>query len=144
MNLPKLEELMVSLADIKTQLQNEATGSISHTELSLQIQQLQAQLLDEFGPYLEEALFTVHDEFCPDDEVKPLLDYVPTYFEKEGSNGHTRYFLPKGEGVEVETDDYPGIPTRLALVPNPTRVVLKVQDSGMEEVLWAARELAEA
>lgn len=140
MNLPKLEELMMSLADFKTQLQNEATGSNAHTQLSLQIQQLHVQLSDEFGSYLEEALFMVHDEFCPDDEVKSLVEYLPTYFIKEG----TRYFLPKGEGVAVETDDYPGIATRLALVPNPTRVVLKVQDSGQEEVLWAARELAEA
>ncbi len=139
MNLPKLEELMMSIADLKTQLHTESSDS-----LLLQLQHTQDQLTDEFGAYIEEAIFNVHDEYCPDDDIHAIADYLPTYFEREGVNGHTRYMLPLGQGVAVETDDYPGVPTRLALVPNPTRLVLKVQNSEQEEVLWVARELAEA
>jgi len=139
MNLSKLEELMKSIADLKTQLHTEASDA-----LSIQLHQLQDQLTDEFGAYIEEAIFSVHDEYCPDDEIHAISDYMPAYFVREGVNGHSRFLLPLGQGVEVETDDYPGIPTRLALVPNPTRLVLKIQDNEMEEVLWVARELAEA
>jgi hypothetical protein len=135
MNLSKLEELMKSLADLKTQLQSEASESV----LS-EIQPLQDQIINEFGPYLEEAIFNVHDEYCPDDEMKPLAAYLPTHYIK----ADTYYQLPVGEGVVVEADDYPGQAVRLALVPNPIRIVMKVQETGAEEVLWVARELVEA
>lgn len=139
MNLSKLEELMMSLADIKTQQHTEASESKIQL-LNSEIQQLQNQLINEFGSYLEEAIFNVHDEYCPDDEMKALEAYLPSHFLL--TNGF--YQLPLNEGVLVEADDYPGQPVRLALVPNPTRLVMKVQESEAEEVLWVARELAEA
>lgn len=144
MNLSRLEELVKSLADLRTQQKLESPESPTYQALGNGIQEIQQQLTIEYGPYIEEAIFNVHDEYCPDDEIHPLMDYLPTYFEKTGVNGHTRYTVPKGEGLPVEADDFPGERTRLALVPSPTRLVLKCQESDLEEVVWVARELSEA
>ena len=139
MNLPKLEELMMSIADLKTQQQSEASESKAQSLYS-EIQQLQNQLINEFGAYLEEAIFNVHDEYCPDDEMKSLLNYLPAYYYQQKKF----YQLPLDQGVLVEADDYPGQLVRLAIVPNPVRLVMKIQDTGAEEVLWVASDLVEA
>lgn len=135
MNLSKLETIMLSLADQKSQQHKEVSESKSP-----EIEALQNQLINEFGTQLEEAIFNVHDEYCPDDEMKPLVAYLPSWYIREKNN----FQLPVGQGVVVEADDYPGQEVRLALVPSPTRLVLKVQESGAEEVLWVASELIEA
>jgi hypothetical protein len=140
MNLSQLEEVMKSLADLKSQQHTEASEMKNLSSVSEKIQLLQDQLINEFGAVLEEAIFNVHDEYCPDDDMRALTEYLPRFYQKEGKH----YVLPIGEGVLVEADDYPGQPVRLALSPNPVRLVMKVQESGAEEVLWVASDLVEA
>lgn len=78
------------------------------------------QLKQKHGHYLKELLFDIYDEYCSDNEVQEICDYLS----------------PKG--VAVEADDFPGIHAKLSLKPEPLRITIKDVKYGFEEVLWRA------
>ncbi len=78
------------------------------------------QLKQQHGHYLNELLFDIYDEYCADDEVRELSEYL--------SPG----------GVEIEADDFPGIHAKLFMKPEPLRITIKDVKFNFEEVLWMA------
>ncbi len=78
------------------------------------------QLKQKHGHYLKELMFDIYDEYCSDNEMQDLSDYLS----------------PKG--VEVEADDFPGIHSKLFIKPEPLRIVISDVQFSYEEVLWKA------
>ena len=94
---------------------------------------LKHEFILEFGSFLDEALFNVHDEHCPDNEIKSLFDYMACK-KLDG-----QYELDEEGGVHVDADDLPGVKARLVLMPNPTRMILESKAENYSEVVWVAR-----
>jgi hypothetical protein len=90
-----------------------------YDDLEEQLHDMEDDFQDKYGEYLEKALQDIHDEICPDNDVLLPIAYL-------------------GKGVIVEVDKYPGKDTKLALLSNPTRIVLSVGKE-KQEVIWTAK-----
>lgn len=88
----------------------------------------------KYGMTMEQIMFEIYDELCPDDEVKPINEYLASHYQKN----HEGYDAPLDEGVVVHLDDFNFKEGRLILLPNPARIVLQDPQSHHREVLWEA------
>lgn len=89
---------------------------------------------DKYCQEMERIIFEIYDELCPDDEVKPIGDYVANHYTKYSGI----YDVPHNEGVIVHLDDFSFTTGRLVLLPDPARIVLQNPDTKHREVLWSA------
>ncbi len=89
---------------------------------------------DDFGDFLEEQFQDIHDEICPDTDVLHPIAYIAKAYIISSEN---TYSVASTEGVYVEADKYPGKDTKLALVPNPLRVILNIGKDN-QIVVWEA------
>ncbi|MCG8340785.1 MAG: hypothetical protein MI674_05965 [Cytophagales bacterium] len=136
--LGKLDNILVAIAEKRSLLAN-PTYVDKKQEEEVLLQQLEKKLREKFGNFILEALQDVHDEFCPDNEVLPPLAYLAKkYIIKKKRGSQITYETDFNEGIPVESDDYPGEPARLVIVPRPPRILLQVGERLREEV-WRAR-----
>lgn len=133
MNNEALEQALVQLVEKKNQLSTLNYNSPQYDDLEEEVHDLEDDLLDNFGDFLEEVLADVHDELCPDDDVLLPTAYLANKYVKTEENGTVMYQPAEG-GVIVDADEYPNQLTRLVLVPGPTRLVLQVGRKKQEEV----------
>lgn len=97
---------------------------------------LEDTLTEEYGDLLEDALADVHDEHCPDTDVlHPTAYLAKSYLKSETEGPAVQYDIPYGEGVPVDSEDYPKHDVRLVLLPNPTRIILSIKGVG-KKVVW--------
>lgn len=127
MNIKNLNEAIVLIAEKKNKKSNYAETDTEYTVLEDEIESLQSDLKVSYGSYLEEVLFNIYDEYCPDNDVQPIGSYIT----HEG-------LLEHGHGVAVEADDFPGTKVRLALIPDPVRFVVVGGKEVFREVIWSA------
>lgn len=134
MNIKNLNQAIVLIAEKKEEIANYVETDFAYEILKNEIDQLSDYLRKNYGPVLDEALFGIYDEFCPDNEIKDYQEYITQdYTVKQLINA-----------VEVEADDIPGIHATLALVPNPARFVLTSHDLNFQEVVWTSYAMSEA
>ncbi len=124
MDIKKLNQDFQKIADKKTSLCALQQGSEAYNEVESELNALLSEFMLSYGTYLEEALYEVHDEFCPDNDIQPLMAYIASKVERT-------------EGVAVDVDDFPGDNNRLVMVPSPMRLVIQ-NDSGIKEIVWTA------
>ena len=89
-----------------------------YDDLEEQLHDLEDDFQDKHGEFLEDALQSVHNDLCPDNDVLMPIAYL-------------------GKGVPVEVDKFPGKDTRLILITNPPRIVLTV-GKDKRDVVWTA------
>jgi len=120
MNVNELDAELREIERTKAELSKLDYNDPKYDDLEEQLHDLEDDLQDKHGQYLEGVLQTVHDELCPDNDVLMPIAYL-------------------GKGVPVETDKFPGKDTRLILVTNPPRVILMV---GKEKqgTVWTAEK----
>jgi len=106
----------------------------NYEKLKLELILLTDDFDKKFGNYLEEIIFNVHDEYCPDNGVLKPLAYIADQYIKKNDR---IYFAPADQGVLVQCEDYPNISTRLVLEPNPVKLILHAQDSNLREIVWS-------
>lgn len=140
MNIKNLDQALVEIAEKKNQLYEYNQKELTYKELQGEVDQLLAEFQTNYGAYLEEALFNVHDEYCPDDEVLKPMAYLAAHYPQ---SDHT-FDVEADQGIPVAADDFPGINARLVLVPRPTRLVLQGQEASFKETVWVAHESLEA
>lgn len=133
MDVQQLNEDLRNLLDKKMELNRLSYNDQRYDNVEEEIHRLEDQIQDQYGRYLEEALYHVHDEYCPDTEVLMPIAYVPNKVIKDGDE----YKVDFRQGVYVEADDYAGNDTKLVILPNPLRIVLQV-DPERSEVVWRA------
>ena len=133
MNISKLNEAFNTIVEKKAELQGVDTLSKEFERGETLIRQLEKAFQREYGAYLHDVLFEVHDEFCSDNEVLlPIAYMASSYLKASGST----YEVSTTEGVQVDADDFPGISARLVLMPNPIRLELRGQKADFKEVVW--------
>ena len=131
-DIKKLDQKLIELINKKMELSTIGYDNEKYDDMEEELHDLEDDFIEEFGDYLEDALHSVHDEYCPDNDVLlPIAYLANTYKVDENKN----YSAP-GEGVFVDADDFDSPNTRLVILPNPTRIVLNVGKK--EEILWTA------
>ena len=83
---------------------------------------------------MQNIMFEIYDELCPDDEIKPIGEYLADHYTM--SSG--KYDAPLDEGVVVHLDDFSFKEGRLLLLPDPARIVLQNPETQHREVVWQA------
>lgn len=137
MKIKNLNQAFIQIAEKKSQLAQIEKHDPNHALLKEEIEKLESEFQITYGHYIEEALFNVHDEYCPDNEVLRPVAYMATSYRKTDDNIHP-YDVDPEEGIPVEADDFPGIKARLVLVPGPTRLILQGQQEPFRETVWVA------
>jgi len=134
MDTKALDKALQEIISKRNELQKIDYNNPKYDELEEQLHDLEDDFHDEFGEYLEEVLKKVHDQHCPDSDVLYPIAYIAKAYTITARN---EFVVDPSDGVYVEVDKYPGKETKLAIVPNPTRVVLNV-GSEKQEVVWSA------
>ena len=139
MDLSKLDDDLSKIVELRNIVQEKGLEDNLLDKTQRDLQKYESQFLEEYGIYLEEVLKDVHDEICPDDQVLSPIDYLAQKYIDTGNKraGRKVYEVENSEGIKVGVDDYPGKNTKLVILPNPTRIMLLVDESQREE-LWRA------
>lgn len=132
MNISELNTSLVSIIQKKAELSKLSYNDERYDEVEEELHDLEDEFNEDYGDYLEEVLAEVHERICPDSDV-----LLPTAYLPSNLTGSTDAQHLKGEGVWVDTDEYPNKEARLVLVPNPTRLILSVGNTVKKEV-WKA------
>ncbi|MFZ6013791.1 MAG: hypothetical protein ACOYXT_25855 [Bacteroidota bacterium] len=119
MNIKALDKSLQDIIKKREELSKIDYNNPQYDDLEEQLHDLEDDLQDEFGDYLEGALQRVHDEFCPDNDVLMPIAYL-------------------GKGVPVEAEKFPGKETKLSLLTNPPRIILTI-GKDKQEVVWTAK-----
>jgi hypothetical protein len=119
MDIKALDKALLEIVKKRDELSKIDYNNPKYDDLEEQLHDLEDDFQDEYGDYLEKALQSVHDEFCPDNDVLMPIAYL-------------------GQGVIVEVDKLPGKDTRLVLAPSPVRIVLTV-GKDKQQVVWEAK-----
>lgn len=140
MDIKNLNRDLTALVELKNKLSTLDYSDKDYDRIEEKLHDEEDEFLELYGDYLEDALNDVHDEYCPDTDVLLPIAYLPNKYEKGDKNedGTFSYKVDINEGVIVEVDDYPGLLSRIVLVPGPPRLLLNVKNKG-QEVVWTAK-----
>src|SRR5688572_23968797 len=116
MDVKALNKALLEIIKQREDLSKINYNDPSYDNLEEQLHDLEDDFQDEYGEYLENALQQVHDEYCPDNDVLMPIGYL-------------------GQGIPVEVDKLPRKDTRPILAPNPTRIILSVNED-KQQVVW--------
>lgn len=135
MNLIKLDQALIAIIEKKEELNTISVNDPGYYTREMELKKLEDKFLAAFGSYMEEVIFSVHDEYCPDNDIMKPVAYIASRYIKK----HDRVCdVPKSEGIPVECDDFPGVKVRLVLMPTPTRLILQAENENFREVVWKA------
>ena len=138
MDIQKLNEDLCELVSRRNLLAAIDYNDEAYDQVEEDLHDFEDKFLGEYEEYLEQVLQSVHDKYCPDNEVLLPIAYVAKkYIEKTAEDGSMSYGVGPNEGVLVEVDNYPKSDVRLMLVPSPTRIVMTVNNRN-PEVVWEA------
>lgn len=118
MDVKELDAALQEIEKTKAALDKLDYNDPKYDDLEEQLHDLEDGLQDKHGEFLEDALQTVHDNVCPDNDVLMPIAYL-------------------GKGVPVEVDKFSGKDTRLILVTNPPRIILSIGKE-KKDVVWSA------
>ena len=133
-NLAELERELLALVQKKNELAALGYDDPRYDEIEEELHEQEDAFQEAWGDYLEDALHTVHDDLCPDNDVLLPIAYVANRYVK-GVDGS---WLPAEGGVPVEVDEIPGKGTKLAIAPSPVRIVLIISPKKQQDV-WLAK-----
>lgn len=138
MDIKQLDSDLLKLVEKKMELSKLDYNDEKYDDAEEELHDLEDDFVEEYGPYLEEALHGVHDEYCPDNDVLLPIAYLANEYIKKEENGEVIYTTLTNQGVPVDVDDFPGKKTRLVFLPSPTRLVL-ILDNKNNQVVWEAK-----
>lgn len=133
MDLKALDKDLNALILKRNELSMIDYANESYDELEEELHDMEDNFMENYGDYLEDAFYDVHDEFCPDSEVLMPIAYLGKKYITKGD----KFDVDFSQGVYVEMDDYPGKETKLVMLPSPTRIVLQI-DQNTRETVWTA------
>lgn len=134
MDISALDKALQVIATQRNALSKIDYSNPKYDDLEEKLHDLEDDLQEEYGDYLEGILQEIHDEYCPDSDVLHPVAYLAKTYQVEGAG----FRVAATDGVFVEMDDYPGKETKLVLVPGPLRVILNI-GTEKQQVVWAAK-----
>jgi hypothetical protein len=142
MDTTNLNQELVILVLKKNELNRLDYNDLEYDTVEEELHNMEDQFVEKYGKYLEEVLKSVHDEFCPDNDVLLPIAYLANRYKVIRKESEDPVFeVGLDEGVIVDVENYPDKLTRLVLVPNPARLLLQIHNSHHEEV-WKLEEVS--
>lgn len=136
MDIQKLNEDLIELVSRRNLLAAIDYDDEAYDQVEEDLHAFEDEFLEKYEKYLEKAFQSVHNEFCPDNDVLLPIAYIAKkYIEKTDEKGNVTFGVGPNEGVLVETDEHPNSNVRLFLVPSPVRIVMTV-DNTIPKVVW--------
>lgn len=133
--IEKLNDDLVNLVLKKNELNRLDYSNPEYDTVEEELHDLEDEFLRIHGKEMEEVFKTIHEEFCPDNEVLLPIAYLAKKYKVKKSGGtDVEFSVSLDEGVIVDVDNYSDKLTRLVLLPNPSRILLQVDNSHSEEV----------
>ena len=129
-----LEELLISIADLKNEIHNLEYDEIEYDEKENQLHELEDKLIFNYGDYLTKALRTIHNKHCKEKEVLTPIAYIGRNYIKRVDS---TYDVEPGQGALVDVNTTTRMPCYIVIVPGPLRILMVNGDDSREEV-WAA------
>ena len=134
-NIDKLNDDLVNLVLKKNELNRLDYNNPEYDTVEEELHELEDEFLRVHGKEMEEVFKSIHEEFCPDNEVLlPIAYLAKKYKVKKRSGGDVEFSVSLDEGVIVDDENHADKLTRLVLVPNPSRILLQIDNSHSEEV----------
>ena len=138
MDTEKLNDDLVNLVLKKNELNRLDYSNPEYDTVEEELHDLEDEFLKVHGKELEDVFKSIHDEFCPENEVLLPIAYLANKYKiKKRDDGDIEFSVNLSEGVIVDVENYADRLTRLVLVPNPSRILLQIDKSHSEEV-WKA------
>ena len=135
MDIKAIDQALQEIIKSRMELLKLDYSNPKYDDLEEKLHDIEDAFQDSFGDEIERALQDVHDEYCPDTDVLFPIAYIAKVYSVNNKN---EFSVAPTEGVFVEMDDYPGQDTKLALVPNPVRIVLSI-GADKQQVVWTAK-----
>lgn len=135
MDVKALDKALLDIIKARQELTTIDYNNPRYDDLEEKLHDLEDDFQETYGDELERALQDIHDEYCPDSDVLVPIAYIAKKYQVSPSN---EYSVSTSEGVFVEMDDYPGKDTKLAILPNPTRIVLNIGNE-KQQIVWTAK-----
>ncbi len=135
MDVKAIDQALQEIIKSRMELLKLDYSNPKYDDLEEKLHDIEDAFQDSFGDEIERALQDVHDEYCPDTDVLFPIAYIAKVYSVNNKN---EFSVAPTEGVFVEMDDYPGQDTKLALVPNPVRIVLSI-GTDKQQVVWTAK-----
>lgn len=134
MDIRKLNQDFEKIAEKKTKLSALTGASKDFAIVENELNELLDSFIENYGTFLEEIIYEVHDEFCPDNDVLSPIAYIAKKYVKRASN---KFEVEPSEGVQVDVDDFPEGNNKLVMVPSPCRLIIQ-NEEGFKETVWQA------
>ena len=139
MDITKLNEDLCELVSRRNLLAAIDYNDEAYDQVEEDLHDFEDDFLEKYDDFLEEVLQSVHDKYCPDNDVLLPIAYIAKkYIEKTDNAGNVTYGVGPNEGVLVEMDDHLNSDVRLILVPSPTRIVMTI-DNKNPNIIWEAK-----
>ncbi len=140
MDIEKLNEDFAKIAELVIQLDSMDYSDEKYDELEEELHDLEDDLTEEFGDYLEEAIAGVYENLCPDSDVLLPTAYIAKHYTRKQKDnlGRYSYEVEYGEGIPIESDKFPDQEVYLSLVPGATRLVVAVGET-VKQTVWMAK-----
>jgi len=106
--------------------------------LQRQLNGLATQIELNFGDKMEEILTDTYDEYCPDNDISHINEYLLGNYIQTGidAEGHITYDFVQGSGVKVAVDEYENQTARFVINPNPIQLVLDIEGEP-RKIVWS-------
>jgi hypothetical protein len=135
-----VNELMFEIIELRKELSTLSYNNPRYDEVEELLHETEEQFEQECGAVLSDALADFYDEYAPDADILSPLAYIAKSYNETGENqfGKT-YDVEKKNALSVDLDDFPGQDNRLAIVPNPLRLIAFFGDGTTKEV-WRMKK----
>ena len=121
MDIKALDKALQDIVKSRMELAKIDYNNPKYDELEEQLHDMEDNLQDQYGDFLESALQEVHDKYSPDTDVLYPIAYLAKTYSVTDKND---YSVAETEGVFVEIDAQPGKNTKIVILPNPPRIIL--------------------
>ena len=119
MDIQALDKALQKIVDTKKELEKLDYNNPKYDDLEEKLHDLEDEFQDEYGDYLETEIEKVQDQYAPYNDVLLPIAYL-------------------GEGITIDMKKLPGRDTRLVLLTNPTRLVIRL-GKDQQETVWTAK-----
>jgi hypothetical protein len=102
------------------------------------VAELSNLVANEYGEVMHEILQDIYDEYAPDNDVEPLVNYLLHNYNTANNGSEIPTYSFTGiQGVRIFVDEYEGKESRLALIPNPLQLIVNIEGE-LPTVVWEA------
>jgi hypothetical protein len=139
MDIKQLNNDLQAIVEARIALNALNYNDEQYDEVEEHLHDLEDDFLELYSDYLEDILFDIHEQYCPDNEVLLPLSYIAkVYLPLPEKNNTKQYDVAEDQGVWIEIEELPEGEAHLAFIPNPLRVVLTGHNN-FKKVVWIGK-----